>query len=221
MTAWAIHLPHRGDRSAPLASVSEAARFLPQDEDRAITRQLVMDWRLGGLKTVGDALDLVAALEPAERRRVLNHARKAIGLQSVEEVEAAQPKPLRVRTTGAGGGFPTCAADGCNAAPVRASTGVFYHPGVRRWWCPDHEHLAEPADLEAPGSGIKLSPVGVPIPDEAAADERDRVREASRRAQRQAEGETRAVEAAEARASKQASDAAFRQTLPEHLRRIT
>lgn len=217
MTVWAIHLPHRGDRSAPLATVSEAVRHLPQDEDRQVCRQLVMDWRLGGLKTVGDALDLVAALEPHERRRVLNHARKAIGLPSVEEVEAEQATPfgLQVRTTG--GAFPSCPAEECTASPTRF--GIFYNPNVRKWWCPDHEHLAEPGDLEPRGSGLVLSPAGVPIDFDPAAEAADRAREQSRRAQLKAQAETRAVEAAEARASKRASDAAHQTELPPHLRR--
>jgi hypothetical protein len=149
---------------------------------------------------------------------VLNHARKTIGLPTVEEVEAAQPNPLQVRRVN-GGAFPSCGAAGCTAAPMRAS--IFYHPNARKWWCDQHIDQAEPGDLEPPGSGIKLSPVGVPIPDDPAEDARDRAREESRAAQLKARAETRAVEAAEARASKQESDAAFRQTLPEHLRRIT
>jgi hypothetical protein len=216
MTAWAIRLPHRGDRSAPLATVSEAARFLPQDDDREVCRQLVMDWRLGGLKTVGDALDLVAALEPAERRRVLNHARKQVGLPTVEEVEAAQPRPLTVRTVNGGGGFTSCAVQGCNTAPTRA--GIFYSPDVNRWHCDAHAHLAGPHDLQPRRLEMRLSPSGVPV-DDPAEDERDRAREESRAAQLQAQAETRAVEAAEAHASNQARDAAHRQELPEHFRR--
>jgi hypothetical protein len=123
-----------------------------------------------------------------------------------------------VRTAGAGGGFPTCPAEDCDAVPIRPGVGVFYTPNVRRWWCPAHEHLAEPGDLEPRGSGIVYSPAGVPIPYDPAADAADREREQSRRAQLQTEAEIRAVEAAEAHASKQARDEAARSELPPHLR---
>jgi hypothetical protein len=215
MTDWAIHLPHRGDRSAPLSTVSEAARHLPQDEDRAVTRQLVMDWRLGGLSTVGDALDLVGALESPERRALLDRTRVECGLPSTAEVEAAKPKPLQVRTVGRSA-FPECAAEGCSSAPMRA--GIFYNPGVVRWHCPTHEHLAEPGDLEPRGSGLVLSPSGSLINFDPAADAADREREASRRSQLAAQAADRAAEAAELRASKQASDAAHRQELPAYFR---
>lgn len=117
------------------------------------------------------------------------------------------------------GAFPSCAAEGCNAAPVRASTGAFYHPGVKRWHCDQHAHLAEPGDLEPRGSGLVLSPAGVPVEFDPASDERDRAREESRRAQLKTEAETRAVEAAELRASNRARDAAHQTELPPHLRR--
>jgi hypothetical protein len=215
MSAWAIHLPHRGERSAPLSTVAEAARHLPQDEDRQVCRQLVLDWRLGGLKTVGDALDLVAALEPLERRALLDSARTDCGLPSTAEVDAAQPKPLTVALVN-GGSFPSCPAPGCDAAPVRM--GIFYTPDVRKWWCPNHEDQAAPGDLLPRGSGLTYSPSGSIIEVDPADDERDRAREESRRAQLEAEAADRAVEAAELRASKEAGDAAHRRELPAYFR---
>ena len=96
---------------------------------------------------------------------------------------------------------------------------MLHYPGVKRWHCPAHEHLADRATSKRPGEGIKLSPSGVPIPDDPAADAADRDRERSRRAQRKAEAETRAVEAAERRASNEARDAAHQTELPHPLRR--
>jgi hypothetical protein len=115
-----------------------------------------------------------------------------------------------------GGGFPECADPECNAVPMRL--GIFYNPGVRRWWCPNHADRAEPGDLEPRGSGLRLSPSGVPIEFNPAADSADRERAASRRARSDAEAGIRAAEAAEQRASKQARDAAHRRELPAHLR---
>jgi hypothetical protein len=99
--------------------------------------------------------------------------------------------------------------------------GIFWSPNVRKWWCPAHEHLAEPGDLEPRRFEVKLSPIGVPIPADPVEDARDRAREESERAQRRAEAETRAVEAADERESKRLRDVGHRRELPEHLRRIT
>ena len=74
--------------------------------------------------------------------------------------------------------------------------------------------------MEPVGSGIVLSPSGVPIPFDPVADAADREREQGHRAKREHEAEIRAVEAAELRASNQARDAAHRSELPEHLRRV-
>jgi hypothetical protein len=216
--SWTISIPHR-DRAESLVDVAGHTRVLGQDGP--VIRELVISARLDGIAaTAGQLMDHLEGLEPHERRAMLNAARKECGLPTLEEVEAARPQPLQVRRVSSAP-FPGCAATGCHAAPVRADTGGFYHPRVRKWWCPAHEHLAEPGDLEPPGSGIKLSPAGVPIPDDPAADERDRVREESRRAQLQAQAEIRAVEAAQRRASDQARDRAHQSELPEHLRRIT
>jgi hypothetical protein len=219
MTGFSISIPHR-DRSEPLSLVAAHARHLGQDEDRRVCRQLVIQARLDGVATTaGELLDHVEALEPAERRAMLNTARKALGLPSVEELEAQQPRPftLNIRT-GVSGGFPSCPAEGCTASPTR--NGIFYSPDCRKWWCDAHADQAQPGDLEPRGSGLVYSSAGVPIDFDPAADEADRAREESRRAQLQAQAEIRAVEAAEAAKSKRVSDEAHRRELPEHLRRM-
>ena len=213
---WTISIPFR-TRDESLVDVAAHARHLGQDEDRATTRQLVISAQLDGVATTaGGLLDYLAQLEPHQRRGILDRARAEVGLPSVEEVESQRPKPLRVRTTGAGGSFPTCAAKGCNAVPMRF--GAFYNPVVRRWHCPAHEHLAEPGDLEPRGSGLKLSPSGVPIPDDLIDDQRERDREEIDANRRATQTEQRAVEAAEHNRSKQARDEAHRSELPPHLR---
>jgi hypothetical protein len=213
-----ISVPHRSADES-LVAVAGHTRVLGQDGP--VMRELVISARLDGVAaTAGQLIAHLDQLEPHERRAMLNTARKACGLPSVEEVEASRPKPfdLTVRTTGPSGAFPSCPAEGCTASPTRY--GAFYTPDARKWWCPNHEHLAEPGDLEPRGSGLVYSPAGVPIDFNPAADEADREREASRRAQLQAEGEIRAVEAAELRASNRARDEAHRSELPEHLRRL-
>jgi hypothetical protein len=215
MASFTISIPHR---SADESLVDVAAHARTLGQDGPVIRELVISARLDGVATTaGQLIEHLEGLEPHERRAMLNAARKTLGLPTVEEIEAAQqPKPLQVRTTGAGGSFPTCPAKGCGVSPTRH--GIFWSPDCRKWWCPAHEHLAEPGDLEPRGSGIKLSPVGVPVDDDPAVDARDRAREASRRAQLEAQADDRAVEAAEARASKEAADAAHRRELPAYFR---
>jgi hypothetical protein len=216
MTDWAIRIPHR-DRYEPLSAVAGNVRHLPA-EDREVAREIILNARLEhGIETAGGLLDHLGALEPHERRQLLDQARAEQGLPSTGEIDAQRPAPLTLRNV-AGGGFPSCAAEECNAAPMRL--GIFYDPGVRKWWCPTHVDQAEPGDLEPRGSGLKLSPSGVPIDDNPGADAADRAREASRRAQLEAEAGIRAVEAAELRASNQARDEAHRRELPEHLREL-
>ena len=216
MSRWNIQIPHR-DPGDSLVEVAGLARHLDGD-DRLVARAIALGARLDGLATAGELIDRIGALEPQERRKMLDHARAEVGLPSTAEVDAAQraTQPLIVRTTGAGGSFPSCADPECNAVPMRL--GGFYNPAVRRWWCPNHVDQAEPGDLEPRGSGIKLSPSGVPIPDDPAADAADLDREASRRTQLEAEAEIRAIEAAEHRRSREARDEAHQRELPEHLR---
>jgi hypothetical protein len=221
MTDWTIRVPHR-DSAEPLSVTAANARVLEGDE-RAIAREIALHARLElGLHTAGELLDHVGALEPHERRQLLDKARAAAGLEPIADVEGRERVEVATaaarRSMSGGGGFPTCADPECNAAPVRH--GIFYNPAVRRWWCPNHIDQAEPGDLEPRGSGLRLSPAGVPVDDDPAADAADREREASRRAQLEHELEIRAVEAAEAAASKRVRDEASRRELPEHLRRM-
>jgi hypothetical protein len=211
--SFTISIPYR---SLDESSVVVAGYTRALGQDGPAIRELVIQARLDGVaSTAGELVDYLDGLEPHERRALLNKARASVGLPSVEEIEAAQPKPLQVRTVN-GGSFPSCAAEECNAAPMRL--GIFYNPDVKRWHCPAHEHLAEPGDLEPRGSGLTYSPSGSIIEVDPADDERDRQREESRAAQLEAQTADRAVEAAELRASKQASDEAHRSELPEHLR---
>jgi hypothetical protein len=209
---WQISVPYRFPDES-LVDVASHCRTLEGDE-RDVARTIVLEAAVDGLRTAGELIDRLEALEPHERRAMLDHARAEVGLEPTAAVDARRYQPpLAIRSSG-GASFPTCA--GCDTAPTRH--GIFYRPDVRRWWCPAHEHEAQPGDLEPIGSGIKLSPAGVPIPDDPAADAGDREREASRRAQLQAQAEIRAVEAAELHASNQARDTAHRRELPAHLR---
>lgn len=212
-----ISIPHRS-RDESLVDVASHARHLGQDDAR-VTRQIVLSaWTDGVATSAGELLDHLGDLEPHQRRAMLDQARADVGLPATADMDASRPRDaLTVRTVPTAG-FPSCAVAECNAAPMRL--GIFYTPDVKRWHCPEHEHLADPGDLEPRVIGMRLSPAGVPIDDDPTSDDADRARDESRRAQLQAEDESRAVEAAADRASKQAADAAHLRELPEHLRRM-
>ena len=156
-------------------------------------------------------------MDAQERRALLDRARAEVGLEPTADVDARDHFAALQRTrVTPGGGVPFCAAEGCNSIPARF--GVPYEPDARCWWCGEHVDQAAPGDMEPRGSGLRLSPAGVPVPDDPDDDARERERadrEAERRTEQQRE---RAVDAAELRRSREARDAAAHSELPPHLR---
>jgi HNH endonuclease len=78
--SWQIRIPFR-DRDEPLDA--DALTDLPaalEGEDRDVTRELMVQARLEGARTVGDVLDRVEAVGPRGRRQLLDEARTALGL---------------------------------------------------------------------------------------------------------------------------------------------
>lgn len=114
---WEIRLPYR-HRDDSLSAVAEAAHELPTDESRVV-RQIVLGEIVGGsAKSVGEFLDKLEAMAPAERRELLDEARVKAGLESASDIEFAEqhrrrqlsasikgandPRPLRVAYTDTG-----------------------------------------------------------------------------------------------------------------------
>lgn len=212
---WAISIPHRS-RDESLVDVAAHARHLGLDEDRTTVRQLVIQARLDGVATTaGELIDHIAGLEPHERLAMLDRARVEAGLPSVEDVEFRRGvEAMRCQSS-----FPAnvaCAKPDCVNMATR--NGVVYQPAVRRWWCPDHEHLAKPGDMEPRGSGLRFGENGVIVPIDLDDDEREQDRadhEAKQRAERHRE---RQAEAEAYRAWTAARDAGHDAELPPHLR---
>ena len=214
---FTISIPHKS-RDESLVDVMSHCRDARQDETRDVMRQLVYKARIDhGITTAGALLDFLNGLDAPGRRALLDEARQECALPSLEELEIAERAEATIRR-GTVPPMPRCAVGDCPNVPTRF--GAFYDPGVRRWWCPEHEHLAQPGDLEPHGSGLRLSPSGVPIPVDADEEAAEREREETHRGRLAAQAEIRAVEAAQARASKQAADEAARSTLPPHLRGV-
>jgi len=170
---WMISIPHKR-RDEPLSATAGFARHLRPGDDREVARQIVFGAMERGVRTAGDLLDHIAALDPHERRVMLDTARQAACLPGIEEVERRERlnAPLTVPPAPA---TPTMELR-------RRADGSFYE-----------------VPIAAPRYGIGASGQLVDL-------------------NAQARDADRAVEAAEALASRQAADAAGQRELPPHLR---
>jgi hypothetical protein len=185
-----IRVPFR-DRGDTLADVADHARALPAGEDRAVVRGLVLNGATAGLATAGDLLDRIEAATPAERRVMLDGARARAGLPSLAEIDAQRARHVRAPMIpdspprdAAGCAIQVCPGEGCGRYPLSPVSGATVPVAARKWWCPEHEHLAGPGDLEpwtaplvafGPGGGLVF-------PDELQREAETAEREVERRA---------------------------------------
>jgi hypothetical protein len=183
-----IRVPFR-DRDDTLAATADAARALPAGKDRDVVRGLVLNGARDGLATAGDLLDRIEAATPAERRVMLDGARTRAGLPSLAEVDAQHARRVRAQmipdtpARDEGGlAYQTCHAESCAQYP-RSREGATIPVAARKWWCPEHEHLAAPGDLEPWTARIGYGPSGaIVFLDELERDAEIAEREAERRA---------------------------------------
>jgi hypothetical protein len=164
-----IRIAYR-DRSDPLSAVVDAARALPEGDDRAVARQIVLRGMTSGMATAGDLLDELDAMSPVERRVLLDQARVGAGLPSTAEVSAAAARRVRAPLIPdspprdeIGRALQVCAAVGCGRYPLSPLSGATIPVRACKWWCPEHEHLAGDGDLDpwtaplvefGPGGGL-------------------------------------------------------------------
>ena len=179
-------------------------------------RQIVFSAQIdSGFRSAGELLDHLDSLDPAERRKLLNKARVDVGLEDTDAVDARRRIETEITRVHLDPGLQVCHAADCNAMPL-TETGGWRSVRCRRWFCAAHEHLADPGDLDDLGTGVKLSPAGVLVPDIPAEDEREAAADESRRRQQQARHADRAADAdAE---HQQARREQLARELPEHLR---
>jgi hypothetical protein len=186
--SWQLHIA--GDPADPVWEAGVAACHLQDPEDQATARELaVYAMTNSNAETIGDVIGMVERATPTQRRALLNKCRTEAGLDTVEEVERrarfeAFQKELAdrpVRPT------PTCPACGRYPTDPGGMPSANIAP-VRRWWCPEHEHLAEPGDMDAPAlpitAGMQLLPDEAEIERERRRDERLQRAQAERNEQR-------------------------------------
>ncbi len=212
--SWQIRIPVR-DPDEPVSEVAFDARVLDDPDERATVRKLVQRAMLDGFQTTGDLVRELGRLEredPAKLRRVYDAAREDAGLETATEIDARQSLEARraAVVTGPsldgpndqGGRLQRCSAEGCSAMPVDPMTGSLIVVQDRKWWCPEHAHLAgehdhlPPADVGVITAGMQWIPAPSVQRAMQAAD--DRHREA-----REREAEGRRAEAEVARRARE------------------
>jgi hypothetical protein len=214
---WQISIPHQ-HRDESLIDTASHCRKLGQDDAR-VMRQIVLTALMDGVaKTAGELLDHLEGLAPGERRALLDQARVAAGLPDTEEVDFRRSIRHHIEKVHTDPSLQSCHGPDGSAVPT-TPTGSWRAVNVRRWYCDEHRHLAAPNDMADLGSGIRLSPSGVPIP-VSLDDQREQAAAESHRAQQQARHADRAVEAAVHAEHEQAKRAAFKRELPPHLREL-
>ena len=211
---WQLRVPLR-DRDDPLTEVGFDSRHLEDPDERATVRKLVRRAMLDGFSTTGELVDELERLEredPAQLRRVFDDAREEAGLESATSIDAKASLEARraAIVTGPsldgpndiGGRLRGCSAVGCSAMPTDPTTGSLIVVQDRKWWCPEHKHLAGPDDHLPPDDVATIGPNGqfIPAPSvqRAMQAEDDRRREA-----REREAEGRRAEAAVARRARE------------------
>jgi hypothetical protein len=219
MSGWTIRIPHR-DRDEALIDTASNCRQLEGDES-AVTRTIVLDAAVDGLRIAGELLDRLDGLEPHERRALLDHARVENGLPPTGEVEAVQRAEVATKAGSARAAsdspYQLCHATGCNALPTNA-LGVPIPVNAVRWFCAEHRGEARPGDMDPRPAPWRLSPSGAIVEANPREDARQAAAIESRARQRESELADRATDAAARDAYERARREQHQRDLPAHLK---
>jgi hypothetical protein len=205
-------------RHTPLDEVHmrQLTEALDDPEDRVVCRELLMNARIGGMESVGEVVRSVEAMTPYERKSVADRIRRRLGLKTsgvkaMEEASRlARAKAADVST------WQLCAV--CGAIPTK-ELGVPIEVSCRRYFCPEHEGMAQPGDLAPRDTQWRYSPSGAIVEVNPAEVAREEAQAESRRRRHEQRLAEREFEAERMRREEEARDAAFRAELPEFLRR--
>jgi hypothetical protein len=238
MSRWEVVIPYR-DRSAKLdlAEVHDmASEALGAEEAATVLAVAAELFSRTDVRTYGDALDLVEAASPAQRRALLDRARDRRGLPSTFRQEQADEFARANANRGAGAGPPRdsqgrvelrCASPGCRAfeanrevPAVAGEVGFPARAAVKAWYCPQHREGREDhmAPYEGPTIGVSMSgAIRFPAEDEV---ERQRAETAaeSRRRRYEVRAAERRREAEQAAEVQRHRDERMRAEMPKGLR---
>jgi hypothetical protein len=227
--SWSISIPYRdcGQRLDD-PDVLALPRALEDREERAVAERVLLGaMETPGLETIGDLLDLYESLDAAERRQVLEGARRRAGLPSTAAIEwEHQQEQLDLRGAierdESGCAFQACAEEGCSAEPINPRTGAPAKVAAKRWWCEAHRAGHED-DMRPFVYGLRYARSGAILTDDevarrAAEAQKMEVENESRRRRREAQQAERAEEAERRAAWERERDAALRREMPRGLR---
>jgi hypothetical protein len=126
----------------------------------AVTRAAVFVAAELGVKNVGQLLRLYESEGPEWLAIHLDGLRVKAGLPTRAEVEAAKAKPPAPLTVGSSRArCQQCAEPSCAVQHTHPTTLLPESIDVRRWWCDQHRHLADPGDKE-PTVRYRYRPMG-------------------------------------------------------------
>jgi hypothetical protein len=162
MSDWSFAIPCRSKRERlDLLSIRETTAVIPDRSEREVITNLLEHLSNNGSRTFGDVLALLDSASPDRRRQLLDRARIEVGLEPTSYIDEQrdlaaarrgdQPLPPSVATARrrdlGGKAWQSCHAPGCEAVPVD-SQGFQVPVRARRWFCPEHRHLAADGDLD-------------------------------------------------------------------------
>jgi hypothetical protein len=193
MSEVKVPFPDPLDPDDSIADVHDAIRKSPEldDDERRIADAIVYRALERGTTR---AAQLVAELEGAGAREIVDEARESIGMKTLgaeeadrefERVNAALPPSLGPR-------FMVCAAENCNVYPLN-ELGVPVEVPDRIWWCQRHQDQAGPDDHLPPEPKYVIDPATMSLRAVGAErerleeEDRERVRKAAEREQRRRE----------------------------------
>jgi hypothetical protein len=226
---WTFDLPYR-DPDDSVVSIADAASEILDGEECTVATQLAFDALGRGTTKVGDLLEELDSAGPDGRRRFLDAARERAGLPSTSKVEATEAFEAANRSISSsspprdssGRIEARCSAPTClRYAPDPSYPGIAMKVHQRRWFCSEHQGLAEPGD-DQPWRGARLGFNRIGLVVDLDEQDRDRERaeteaESRRRRHEQKEAERRR-EAERFRKSQALRDARFRSEMPKGLR---
>lgn len=181
-----IHIPYRGSPDQPfdLAAIHDnlAEEFADDPPQRQVQFEVAFSLLVGSRPdTVGDAISMLERAAPEARRVILDRARAACGLESVEyERVAATAKemasaPRHTPERDAEGRIDAlCSVEGCGR--FEPGNPQFARVAVKSWYCSEHRDSPEGRLGMAPYEGPRYAygPSGTLV--DLDEQERDRVR---------------------------------------------
>lgn len=158
------------DRDQPfdLVSLNDMTKETLDGDERRVVRQVALDLVMehgSRIESFGDALDLIASAGPAGRRAMVDQARVEVGLPTIADEQFEVRQEVINRGLKPRWGLAQCAYPSCGRSPTTEG-GALKPVDVRKWWCGEHAHLAEPGDFDPPppryvlNENFALVPVG-------------------------------------------------------------